>query len=277
MRIGVVRDDMGRGLHLDGLLPRNQYPYDSQVAGQSRVIRKPSDDELSAAVAGHPAPVALIGSDTNASVDTSTNNTLRIRTNPGLAYTVIAVTSGATTAKTTIRDDLNTAFASNGLAVLASVDGSNRLVITSTSPNVGPRALIDIDTIANGSILNTPAGFTDGATLTGIATETLVSDIKTAVYPTSVTIDVSEATVVGANAVFANLSAGGKTALTAAIAELVAPYFVPTGDVLNSFANGKLATLRVAAFRPDGDRAGYPAGIAVAAVEDDGKTSITYP
>lgn len=277
MRVGVVRDDMGRGLHLDDLMPRNQYPYASQVAGQSRVLRKPTDAELADAVAGYPAPVFLLGSDTNAAVDTSVNDTLRIRASLNDAYTVIAVTAGAATAKTTIRDDLNTAFASGGLPFLASVVGTNQIQITSISPNVGPNALLDIDTFANGSTLNTPLGLADGATVTGTATTTLVSDIKTAAYPTAVTIDVSEATIVGANAVFANLSAGDKTALTAAVAELIAPYFVETGDVLNSFANGKMSVLRAATYRPDGDRAGYPTGIAIAAVEDDGSTPFTYP
>jgi len=268
---------MGRGLHLDDLMPRNQYPYASQVAGQSRVIRKPSDDELAAAVAAYPAPVFLLGSDTNAAVDTSVNDTLKIRASLQDAYTSIAVTAGAATAKTTIRDDLNTAFTSNALPFIASVVGTNQIQITSVAPNVGPGALLDIDTVANGSILNTPLGLADGATVTGSSTAGLVSDIKTAVYPTAVTIDVSQATVVGANADFTNLSAGDKTALTAAIAELVAPYFVETGDVLNSFANGKLSVARVATFRPDGDRAGYPTGIAVAAVADDGSTPFTYP
>lgn len=278
MRIGVVRDDMGRGLHLDDLMPRNQYPYASQVAGQSRVIRKPSDAELAAAIGSYPAPAATTGTDTNANVDTSVNDTLRIRTSPSATYTVIAVTAGAATAKTTIRNDLNAAFTSNSLPLVADIVGTNQIRIRTTSPNVGPSAYLQIDSVANGSTLNTPLGFAVGGVVaTGTATSTLVTDVKTAVYPTAVTIDVSQATVVAANAAFAGLSAGDQAALTAAIAELVAPYFVPTGDVLNSFANGKLSVLRVAAFRPDGDRAGYPTGIAVAAVEDDGSTPFTYP
>lgn len=278
MRIGVVRDDMGRGLHLDDLMPRNQYPYASQVAGQSRVLRKPSDTELAAAVDSYPAPAAVTGTDTNAAVDTSINDTLRIRTNPLDAFTVIAVTAGAATAKTTIRDDLNAAFVANSLPLIADVVGTNQIRIRTISPNVGPNAYLEIDSVANGSILNTPVGFAVGGVVaTGTATSALVTALKTAVYPTSVTIDVSAATVVGSDAAFAGLSPADQTALTAAVAELVAPYFVPTGDVLNSFANGKLSVLRVAAFRPDGDRAGYPTGIAVAAVEDDGSTPFTYP
>ena len=54
--------------------------------------------------------INLVGTDTNANVNTSTNNTLRVRSSPLSPYYVIAVTAGASTAKTTIVSDLNTAF-----------------------------------------------------------------------------------------------------------------------------------------------------------------------
>jgi len=278
MRIGVVRDDMGRGLHLDDLMPRNQYPLASSVAGQSRVVRKPSDAELAESVNSFPIPVSATGTDTNASVDTSVNDTLRIRTSPADAFTVIAVTAGAATAKTTIRDDLNAAFASNSLPLTADIVGTNQIRIRTTSPDVGPSAYLEIDTVANGSNLNTPLGYAAGGVIvTGTATATLVSDIKTAVYPTAVTIDVSEATIVAANAAFGDLDVADQALIAAAIAELIAPYFVETGDVLLSFALGKASVMRDAAFQPGGTRVGLPAGIAIAAVEDDGSTPFTYP
>ncbi|KKM07707.1 hypothetical protein LCGC14_1731200, partial [marine sediment metagenome] len=99
---------------------------------------------------------------TNALVDTSVNDTLRIRANEEDDYVVITVTSGASTAKTVIRDDLNTAFITNNLPFLASIVGTNQIQIDSTIP----AAFIDIDTIANGSTLNTPLGLADGATVT---------------------------------------------------------------------------------------------------------------
>jgi hypothetical protein len=102
----------------------------------------------------------LLGSDTNASVDTSSNFVLRIRPNQVDPYTAMAVTSGAATAKTTIRNDLNAAFTLNGLPFVAAVEGTNQLKIYALELSD-----VDIDTFANGSTLNTPLGLTDGATV----------------------------------------------------------------------------------------------------------------
>jgi len=99
----------------------------------------------------------IIGTDTNASVNTSSNNTLRIRTIYS-TFMVFTVTAGASTAKTTIASDLNTAFAAAGQTLYATVDGSNRLVISDTSNN----SFIETDSVANGSTLSTAVGFTTG-------------------------------------------------------------------------------------------------------------------
>ena len=102
-------------------------------------------------------PTSLVGTNTSASVDTSTNNTLRIRTLESY-FRVFTVTAGASTAKTLIASDLNTAFAAAGLTLSAGITGTNQLTISDTSSN----ANIEIDTIANGSTLGTPCGFTSG-------------------------------------------------------------------------------------------------------------------
>ena len=105
--------------------------------------------------------VYLQGTDTSASVNTSTNNTLRIRVGTSLKqYTTVTVTAGATTAKTTIVSDLNAAFTAAGLSTLqASITGTNQLIISDIG---GCNAYIEIDTIANGSTLGTSCGFTSG-------------------------------------------------------------------------------------------------------------------
>lgn len=104
-------------------------------------------------------PISLTGTDTNATVNTSTNNVIRIRSIPNAIYTQFTVTAGASTAKSTIASDLNTGFAANSLSLNATVNGSNQIVITDTSAG---NAYIEIDTIANGSTLGTPCGFTSG-------------------------------------------------------------------------------------------------------------------
>jgi hypothetical protein len=275
MRVGIVRTDLGEGVYIADLRSAVQYNPVLEPRGQSRTIRQPTNAELSAVLEAYPAPLVLLGSDTNASVDTSVNDTLRIRVNAQSAYTVIAVTSGATTAKTDIRDDLNAAFLSNSLPFIATIEGTNQIQIATIDPNLGPIAGLDIDLFANGSTLNTPLGFTDGATLTGASTAADLTTLKAAVYPTSTTIDVSESTIIGGLAAGANLSAGDQADLAAAIADLVAPLLYETGHVLQSFKNGILGELVKSTFQPGGTRAGLPAGVGAHVVENDGSTTFT--
>jgi len=264
MRVGVVRTDLGDGVYLSDLESRTHRTFSHSPPGQARTIHYPTDAELLTQLNSY-ALLSLRGTDTNANVDTSANDTLRIRQAGN--YYVIAVTSGAATPKTTIRDDLNTAFAAAGLQFVASVVGTNQLQIDSVAPNSGPGAVLDIDTIANGSTLNTPLGLTDGATLTGLT----LSALRTAVYPTSTTIDVSSATIV-ALSTFTNLTSDQQASLVTAIADVVAPQLVETGSALRSFAIGVISKLRASTFQPHG----LPAGVGVAVVQNDGSTSMTY-
>lgn len=103
------------------------------------------------------------GTDVNANVNTSINNTLRIRTSKASSYSVISVTSGAAVSKAQIAIDLNAAFGGAGLLLSASVVGTNQIKIvnTSTLPGV-PGSLIDIDSVGAGSNLNVAVGFPTG-------------------------------------------------------------------------------------------------------------------
>lgn len=278
MRAGIVRTDLGKGVYIADIESRSQPSYSASKNGQSRQLRRPTDAELTAAIASVPAPVQITGTNTAATVDTTSDRTLRIRTSPIAAYNVIDVTANAALAKTTIRDELNAAFAAAGLALSASIVGTNQIRITSTGTNAGPTAYIQIDSVANGSTLSTAVGFTvGGVTAQGVALATLLAAIKAAVYPTSTTINVAQATIVGANAGFALLSGGNQTVLATKVADLVAPKLIETGDVMRSFAIGVLSKLRSATYRPDGDRVGLPTGVAIAVVDDDGSTVFSYP
>lgn len=110
-------------------------------------------------------PTALQGANTSATIDTSVNNVLRIRTVQNVFYQ-FAVTAGAATAKTQIVTDLNAGFAATpGLTtLLASITGTNQLTISDTSVN----AFIEIDTSANGSTLCQASQL--GANLSGLKT-----------------------------------------------------------------------------------------------------------
>lgn len=270
MRVGIIRTDLGPGIYLADVESRVQRNFSSQAPGQSRTFRRPRDTEL-AAVLRLLGLLSVRGTDVAASVDTSANKTLRIRA--GGNYFVIVVTSGVATAKTTIAADLNNAFLANSLPFFASVVGTNQLQIDTVSPNAGPGAVLQIDSVANGSTLNTAVGYAvGGVSLAGLT----VAALKTAVYPTPTTIDVSSATIV-ALSTFSLLTALQKTNLVAAIADLVAPTLIETGATLLSFVSGNLSKMRSALYRPDGARVGLPTGAAVAVVQTDGVSVFSFP
>ena len=109
----------------------------------------------------------------------------------------------------------------------------------------------------------------------GISTGTLsVTTLKAAIYPTATTVDVSSATIQALAGITA-LSSTPKAACTAEIQDLTAPKLVETGPVLLSFVKGKLSKLASSSFQPGGARAGLPAGVGAAIVQDDGTTVYT--
>jgi hypothetical protein len=265
MRVGFVRSDIQR-FYLNDVENTSQRCFSSEPRGQSRYFHMASDTQLLTALNLY-AVLSIRGSDGNANVNTAVNNALKIKQPGSAVFTTIVVTTGAVTAKTTIRDDLNRAFIANSLPFVASVVAGDFLQIDTVAPNSGPTAVMQIDSVANGSLLNTAVGFPAGVTtLTGIT----VAALK-AVVLTPPTINVSDAAI-NALSTFTLLSTAKQTALDDAIANTVAPRLVETGPVLLSFAFGNLSKLRSATFQPGGARIGLPAGVAAYIVEDDGIT-----
>jgi hypothetical protein len=268
MRVGIIRDDLGPGIYTQDVESRVQRAFSMEPPGQSRNLRQPTDVELDELL-GVYGIISLVGSDTGATKDTSSDDTLRIRAASG-AYQVITVTSGAATPVATVVNDLNLGFKNLGLPFVAAVVGTNQVQIDTVAPNNGPDGVLDIDTIGNGSTLSTALGFSDGATLSGVT----VSALQTAVYSGPTGIDVSSATIV-ALGTWADLQAADSTALVDAIADSIAPSFVETGSALLSFAYGTFSKLQDATFQPGGDRSGLPAGAAAGIVQDDGVTAFS--
>lgn len=268
MRAGFVnRTDLPKGLYIDDIEDTSRRNFSSQPKGQSRVLRRPTDSEVQAVLTAT-AFVSSRATNTAASVDTSSNDTLRIKTSSSASFTVIAVTSGGTTAKTVIAADLNAAFTAAGLDLLATVAGTNQIQIETT---VGTASVI-IDSVGNGSTLSTAVGFTAG----GVTVAALsVSALRTGVYPTSTTIDVSSATLLALAGNFSNLATAKQTAYTTAVQDLIAPEFIETSLVLLSFVNGVLGKAAATSFQPGGTRIGLTAGPAIACLADDGTTPFT--
>ena len=265
MRVALVRSDLGH-LYLDDIENASQRCFSSEPVGQSRYFHKPTDAELSAVLAAK-ANLTVLGSDTAATVATNGSNQtkLNIKTSASAAFTQVVVTSGATQTKASIASDLNAAFAAAGLGLVARVTAATKIAIDSVTG--GPNAYINIDASSpSTAALQTQLGLSTGATV-GLT----LAALKTAVYPTAVTVNVAPATI-EALSTFVNMTTAQKAALDAAIADLVAPSLVETGPVLLSFVYGKLSKLKSALCQPGGARAGLPAGIAVAIVANDGST-----
>lgn len=115
------REDLREALHF---LRETQHQvnktYENVIAGKT-----PPNVTTTGTVATHE------GSDTNATVDTTTNNTLNIaRVTNGVqgATQSITVTAGAGTAKTTIVTDLNASASRDGW--VASITGTNQITLT---------------------------------------------------------------------------------------------------------------------------------------------------
>lgn len=269
MRIGVIRSDVKK-VYLADVENTSQRNFSSEPAGQSRNLAKPTDAQIES-VLKKVGAVAVLGSNNSGTVDTSTNNTLRIRRASTSAYTVITVPAGASTTKDAIAASLAQSLASAGLGATATISGTNQIVIYSTGDNQGPEARLQIDTVANGSTLSTALGFnTSGVTLAGLSVGTL----KTAVYPTASTVDVSTSTISGLSSLN-SLPASVKAASVAAIADLVAPRFVETSKTKKSAASGMIYKMTQSTFRPGKGHTGLPAGICVVLLQDDGVTPWT--
>lgn len=266
MRAGFVnRTDLPKGLYIDDIEDTSRRNFSSQPKGQSRVLRRPTDAEVQSVLTAF-ALLSERGSDTGATKDTDPNDTLRIRASSSAPYTVITVTTDNALAVATLVNELNLAFINNGLPFTASVVGTNQVQIDTTSGDVS----LDIDTVANGSTLNTALGFTDGVTVTPLT----VAALRTAAYPTSTTIDVSTATITGLST-FSDLTTAQQTALVDAVADAIAPSFTETSLVLLSFSGGVLSKASASDFQPGGARIGLTAGPALAVLEDDGSTPFT--
>lgn len=265
MRVGIVRSDIQK-IFLNDVESRSQRCFSMEPPGQTRYLHKPSDAELLAALNGY-ANLTIRGTDQNATVDTTVANgtKLNIRCSSTAAYTQVTVSSSATLAKTQIVTELNAAFRTAGLPLVARISGTNQITIDTTTK--GPGAYVAISaTLPSDGALHTVLGLAASAT-SGLS----VASLKTAVYPTGTTVNVAPATI-NALSTFALMTPAAQAALDAAVADVVAPHIVETGMALLSFVYGNMSKMRSATFRPGGVRGGLPAGICAAIVEDDGST-----
>ncbi len=278
MRVGIVRSDLGNGVYISDIDSRSQYPYASVVSGQSRTLRKPEDREFLDLAKANPLPVAITGLNTATAVDTRLATGMQLRAYAGVTYSTVTVGGTSAALKTTVRDQLNSGFASAGLPFSASIVGTNQLRITTT--RTGEMAYAEISsqgsagfTGALNYVLGISAGVADGP-----SQHTMAAALRNAIYSGSAfnvssgAISAAGVTVnTGATVNYALLGSG-TAQFVAEVADLVAPSLVPGGDVLLSFAEGVMSKARASGFVHNG-----VTGAALYATEDDGFTPISYP
>lgn len=279
MRVGVIRTDLNR-MYLSDLENTSQRNFSSEPPGQSRYIVRPTDAQLEAALTAGGAVLSLLGTVTGATKDTNPNNALKIRVAPAPSpFITVTVSASDTAANATVVSELNTALSAAGLPVIAKLGNADATRIQLEGTVKGPTAYIELDTVGNGSTLNTALGYAAGGViLNGLKAATL----RAAVNPGGTTINVASATIVAlgatpdvANGDYANLTAAQQLAIVTAVADVVAPKIIETGRALLSFDRGVLSKMRSSAFQPGGARSGLPASAAVYIVANDGSTQFT--
>lgn len=280
MRLGIVRTDLGYGIHVDDLDSRNQYPYAEGPHGQARTFRRPTDAEFLGMVRDTPLPVAVTGLNTATAVDTRfATGGLALRSSPGGTFASVGVGGTSAALKTYVRDQLNAGFASGGLPYTASVVGTNQIRVTSTI--TGQAAYLEFQSQGSAGYtgaLNFVLGIPQG-TFAAAPQPSLAAALKSAVY-TGAAFNVSTGAIAnagvtgptGASQNFGLLATGALAAFRDRVAEAVAPAVVESGDVLLSFANGKISRLRSSSYTFKG-----VAGAALYATLDDGVTPYNYP
>jgi hypothetical protein len=279
MRAGIVRSDLGNGVYVSDIDSRSQYPYASVVHGQSRTLRKPTDDELSALVKANPLPVAITGLNTGTAVDSRLATGLSIKASRGGTFSTIPVGGTGAALKTTIAAQLNSGFASAGLPLSASVVGTNQLRVSTT--RLGPDAYVEINSQGSAGFtgaLNYVLGIAPGV-FAAPSSKALLTALKASVY-TGQRFDVGSGAIsaagvtvnTGAAVNYGLLGTGGFSGFQQKVADLVAPKLVDGGDVQLSFAKGVMSKVRSPGFVFNG-----VTGPGLYATLDDGVTPYTYP
>ncbi len=181
---------------------------------------------------------AIVGTDTFSFADTSVNDALRVRDNPSSGYTAITVTSGSTTPKTTVRDNLNASFVSHSLHLTASVVGVNQIEITGTN------GYVEVDSVANGSTLNTAVGFSSAGQASGASAvlipERLTGDPITVNDGTHTYTTTSYTANTAYTLVQLNFPLASATPVSVTYAAYRPPPIISSGLAYNSFYESRL-------------------------------------
>lgn len=263
MRVGVIRGDLPGPIFLADLEPTSQANFPTEPPGQTRYLSRPTDLTVGPVLGTLSATIASTGAITFPLTINAGNKTLRIREGASDSWTVVTVGEAVYANVTTFVAALNTALGTSGFTAIAK--SSTRIALLSVTKGAGAR--VQVDTVAAGSTLNTPAVLgAGGATFTMPSAATLIATA----LPVGGPLDVSAATLRTV------LGQGLTDAQVNLVADTLAPRFVETDTALKSFLVGDLSELLSASYNPDPHRMPpIASGPAVTVVTDDGSTVFT--
>ena len=136
MRVGLIRQDLSR-VYLDDVENTSQRNFSSQPPGQSRYFEYPSNAVLTS-VLNQYAFLSILGSAAVYPLTISgANDTLTVKTSSTSSAVSLTLTHAAYSAAA-LAAYLNTLFATNGLTVVASVQGGQIQIDTVAPSNVTP-------------------------------------------------------------------------------------------------------------------------------------------
>ena len=265
MRIGVIRGDMPGPVFIADLEPTSQTNFPTEPMGQTRYVSRPTADTVGPLIAKTAATLVSTATITYPVTINGANNVLKIRGNPAAAFTSVTVANAVYADQTTFLAAINAALLGTGFTAVNHPTIANR--ITLKSDVLGEGAYLGIDSVAGGSIFNTPAGL--GAAARNFTVPTSGATI-TATLPVGGPLNVSVTNL------RTTLGAGLTVDEVEAFADIIAPQFVETNTVLDSFLVGNIQKLLSASYNPDPNR--IPAiatGAAITVVTDDGTTLFT--
>lgn len=275
MRVGVIRGDLPSPLHIDDVEQVSRYNPPTEPRGQERYVSRPTVAELEGVLASAStgAGATLNGSDISGSfplVINGTNADLKLRTSAApTAFTTLLIPQATYATLADLVAAVNSVTSSIEVLARQNVAGNG---IALESQTRGVNSYLENDSVAGGSVANTPLGLADGAVRTMPTAATYI----TALLPVGGPLDVSTVTIngVGAGTASAALSLiPASRGTTAAVADAVAPQYTESAVAVNSFLVGDIAGYRSASFNPDPSRLPpLVSGAAITVVADDGTT-----
>lgn len=264
MRIGVIRGDIPGPIFVADLEPTSQVNVPTEPAGQTRYISRPTAATVGPFIATLPATLVSQSDISFPLTINGGNQTLRIRGAATDPYTVVNV-AGSTYA------DMSELVAAVNAALLTTpfkAQAFSAVRLTLLTEATGTGTFIAVDSVVNGSTLNAPLGLLVGGD-TWLLTSAAGCIAST--LPVGGPLDVSALNV------RATLGRGLTDTQVGQLADLIAPRFVESNTVLDSFLAGDVYQLLSNSFNPDSTRIPPIAnGAAITVVADDGVSLFNY-